>query len=101
MARRSEVRDDEEEVHERRGEPEREDRGADERPAVRDGVPDAEAADREPDLLLRRRSEHRRDGEGNEAVVVEEPDREQDQRNREADGVRARRVVNALNCVAG
>ena len=84
------MRDDDEEVDERGRQPEREDRRADEPPAVRDRVPDAEAADGERDLLLRRGGEQRRDPERHETVVVEEPDREQDQRHREADRVRPR-----------
>ena len=84
------MRDDDDEVDERGREPERDDRGADEPPAVGDRVPDAETADGKRDLLLRGGGEQRRDPERDEAVVVEEPDREQDQRHREADRVRPR-----------
>src|SRR5579862_8192716 len=80
-----EMGDDDEEIEQRGCEPEREDRRADEPPTVRDRVPDAETADGERDLLLGGSREQRRDPERYEAVVVEEPDSEQDQRHREAD----------------
>ena len=56
-------------------------------PSFADRVPDPETADGGRDLLLRRRGEQREHGEENQPVLVEEPDREQDQRNREADRV--------------
>src|SRR6478609_11214361 len=54
-----------------------------------DRVPDPEASDREGELLLCREREQRDDRERDESVLVEEPDRVEDERHRERDCVEA------------
>ena len=56
-------------------------------PAVGDGVPDAEHGHGEADLLLRQAGRTGAEGEGQQAVLVEEPDRAEQERRRERDGV--------------
>ena len=65
----------------------RRNRPAGEPPAPPHRVPDAEPRDDERDLLARQRCEQREQGERLQAVLVEVPDREEQQRTGQRDGV--------------
>ena len=83
------MRDHPQEVEERDEESRREYAETEQPMASSDRVPDPEAADREGKLLLRREGEQRDDRERDESVLVEEPDRIEDERHRERDRVEA------------
>ena len=80
-----EVRDDD--LHRKRGRGDacRRDRPSDEPAPPRDRVPDAEAREHERDLLLRRRGCDRAGCERQPALLVKEPEGEEQQRARERD----------------
>ena len=82
-----EVRDHDLDRDQRDREPRERDGRSGQAPASRDRVPDAETRHYERDLLLGRRGEQRAGRERDQPVLVEEPDREQEQRARERDGM--------------
>ena len=83
----SEVRDDDVNRDPRGGDPCAGDRAAGEPTAAGERIPDAEPGDHERDLLARERGEQRKGREGQQPVLVEVPDPEEEQRTGEGDRV--------------
>jgi hypothetical protein len=83
-ARNAEVRDEVDEVECRDSEPGREQADADNGPLARQPVPETEAPDDERDPLVRGGGQYRRDPEESPALLVQPPERVEQQRQGEA-----------------
>lgn len=86
-ARGGVVRHDDGEGEHSRRDPGAGDRGARRAPPVGDRVPDSERRHGQPDLLLRRERERGDEREGEQATLVQQPERRQEERRRERDGM--------------
>ena len=82
-----EVRQDEADRNRRDGGSNRGDSGSDGNPPARKCVPEPHSRDDERDFLLRERRKHREGRKGDEAVLVEVPEGEKQERARERNGV--------------